>query len=913
MISTLSQSQNTRTDRQKNSLLISGVAIFLFALLIRLWFNFLSPHVNNISIGDAGGYLNEARSIDLAIQYWFAYMHFASHASFVSLFLVLKTLPGAMSNLPLLTLTGPTYPLFLYACYALIGSPIGQDAWYMPVIVQCLISALTCVFIFLTGVKLWNKRVGQIAGVLSAIYPGFIISSGILFTETLACYLLAIVFWLAVEQITTPKSSVTENLLLGFLSNLLQLTRSMMLFVAITILPLSLFSKRGKQLLISIISIFTGLTLSMAPWLFWQHARLNQCKPFVDRVGTINYYIGNNTDFQGWISEPPPEEPRLYQASYSTLTVEAYQKNPHMWWSLQLDKPVRLFKSVWNDYRVCIGALQPQHLLLIHQLILLFGYIGICTALFTETEDQKHSTNRIAGRWILLITVLVHLPYAVFAPVPRYNITAMPSLILFAAAALYALAHTFQRHKKIFLTIALSVSSIVCIYILKYDLLKSLVAMLGEQYLWPSLILVMLTRSLVFIALAFYLYKFITYLQGNHKAARCITVILTIVILPFLSITTRAHGRWYGWIYQLNKPGDQITQTIIVPSTLSMSKSHSQVYLVIDADHAYDLMNDLQISINNHPLDLPIIPGIALTDFTEKLFRLGPYHYTDVIFDVLSQACGTDSLHVRQWYFIPVPPDLLKTSSSPVQITLKKNTGLMTRLHGSLCSKWGRLEMPSLTMYSFGKAFYGVGNSKGITDPRMDTKISLPIASQLASRQSTGKFGDPLVRLLVSRPSDNFQPMHAITNEPINVPDLETQHGQFSTAIKTVPDFRKQPLWLLRLRGKVHSASPAHPGIDINFTALDKDHHTFIHNTPWAPKIMNTTDTWQKFDIAIPFASSLFPHGMQKIGIDFYAKSPVLALTNRPIAESTTVRFKDVVVQIMSLPQNPLSLGYKIY
>ncbi len=913
MISTLPQLKSVDTDRQPNNLALSGIIIFLAALLIRLAFNFLSPHVNNISVGDAGGYLDEARSIDCAMKYWLSYMQFAWHPGIPSLFQVLKTFPIAMSNLPLLTLTGPTYPLFLYACYALTGNTIGQDAWFAPVAAQCFISALTCVFIFLTGFKLWNKRTGQIAGILAAVYPGFIIGSGILFTETMACFFLAIVCWLAIEQITTPKADITENLLLGFLSNVLQLTRSMMLFAAAAILPISLFQKRGKQLCIAVTAMAVGIILSMAPWLLWQQARLKQCKPFVDRVGSINYYIGNNTDFQGWISEPPPEGPRLYHASYQTLTTEAYQKNPHLWLSLQQDKPIRLFKSVWNDYRVSIGALLPEHLLLIHQLILLFAYIGICLASFTETSDQKHSTASVAGRWILLTIILAHLPYAFFAPVPRYNLTAISSLILFAAAGLYTITSGLKKSRNRTMLIILSISALVCIFILKYDLLHSLILIFGENKLWLALIFTLMTRASVFILLAFSLYKFIDYLQGNQRVAQITTIALTLTILPFLSVTTRSHGRWYGFLYKLTNPGEQIIQTLLVPPTLCQTKSQSQSYLVIDADHAYDLMNDLQISINNHKLDLPIIPGIALTDFTDKFFRLGPYHYTDVIFDVLSQACGTDSLHVRQWYFMPLPSDLLANSSGVVRIKLQKNTGAMTRIHGSLCSKWGRLEMPSLTTYSFGKAFYGVGNPRGITDPRVDTKISLANASQLASRQSTGTYGDPLIRLVVAKSSDNFQPMHTIVNEPIDVPDLGPSQLQFNTALKALPNFQRQPMWLLRLRGKVHSIGSAHPGIDINVTGKDKDHHTIIHNSPWSPKIMKTTVTWQKFDIAIPFATSVFADGLQKIAISFYAKSPVLALSNLPMAESTTVQFKNVDAQIISLPEAPLSFGYRVY
>jgi len=80
----------------------------------------------------------------------------------------------------------PLYPLFLSIFYLLRFNLFGIR------IVQCIISAITVVFVYLTGKKLFSERTGLWSGIIASVYPFFIFYNGFLLTETLFIFLTVI-------------------------------------------------------------------------------------------------------------------------------------------------------------------------------------------------------------------------------------------------------------------------------------------------------------------------------------------------------------------------------------------------------------------------------------------------------------------------------------------------------------------------------------------------------------------------------------------------------------------------------------------------------------------------------------------------------------------------------------------------
>ena len=82
---------------------------------------------------------------------------------------------------------GPAYPLFLAVVYVVSGRS------YVAVrFVQAIIGALTSIIIYLLGKRLFNKKTGLTASLISVLYYPFILQPAYLLTEVLFTFLLVL-------------------------------------------------------------------------------------------------------------------------------------------------------------------------------------------------------------------------------------------------------------------------------------------------------------------------------------------------------------------------------------------------------------------------------------------------------------------------------------------------------------------------------------------------------------------------------------------------------------------------------------------------------------------------------------------------------------------------------------------------
>lgn len=158
----------------------------------------------------------------------------------------------------------PAYPLFLAGIYKVFG-----QSYDVVRIVQAILSALTCVLIYLIARNLFNRKVALIAGLIIVIYPSFILQSTAILTETLFIFLLVLAMLCLV--LCLEKSSMKWGLVAGVSFGLATLTRPVALFFPILILPLVFLYKKKPPLLAAFknfILIIIAMFLIMSPWIF---------------------------------------------------------------------------------------------------------------------------------------------------------------------------------------------------------------------------------------------------------------------------------------------------------------------------------------------------------------------------------------------------------------------------------------------------------------------------------------------------------------------------------------------------------------------------------------------------------------------------------------------------------------------
>ena len=156
----------------------------------------------------------------------------------------------------------------------------------IPVAAQSLLSAATASLLYAIGTRVWNRQVGICAGILAALYPGFIVNCGRLYPETFASFLLVLVAYITVRELTSnDNSSPYQTLVLGALLACLQLTRSIMAVLTIALLPITFFQQNsGKQILATMLLVL-GFVVAVTPWLVFQKLAFGTASVVVDRVG----------------------------------------------------------------------------------------------------------------------------------------------------------------------------------------------------------------------------------------------------------------------------------------------------------------------------------------------------------------------------------------------------------------------------------------------------------------------------------------------------------------------------------------------------------------------------------------------------------------------------------------------------
>lgn len=710
----------------------SAAAIFLFALLIRICFNFQGEHINAFSSADAAEYLRYATAI--------------SKLNFFA--------PNFTPEWKEFVISGPTYPFALWLFDVLVQflttfkvEPFNPLNSTTPLIFQCIVSALTCVFIYCSTERLFNRPAAVAAAVISIFYPGFIVNTGRLYSETFATFLESACFMLFAMTVKADdtKRSWLPPLLLGVCLIALQLTRSaMLLFTGATfvfVLVSALINKQNgtKANLIPVLSLACGLVLSIAPWLVFQNQAFHKTSLVVDRVGQYNLFIGTNTSIQGFLSYPYPDGRGIENKSFGTLIKEAYNTSPNAFLRLMMDKPARLYKFPWNDYRAPILFFDTPWQIAYHQWLLLLAVLGLPLGFMVWTKDEG------LGRLYLLMAFAINLPYLAFITVPRYNLAAIPVLIIFAGLAITALAKLISQNSR-WAKVALLSGVFLLIYLrddvtgLGFFASSTIpgVTLLSVQPQEP------IQKGIIaaVAALVMFVGMFKLLLKGKSgKVALALTCLSAIAVLPLVAIPQRANGRFGENIITIDAP-----QEITLKGQIPTSGAYEN-WLLIDGDKGELLKDGVTIKINGIEQKSPLIPGLAAIDDWHYLkVRSDGFAYLECsyIFDCMTQAQGKTNLDVRQWYYLPIDAALAK-SGKPLQVEIvKKASGnkanpltlFAARQHN------GKVLKPTQNQYSWEKAFYGVENDRGLTDSRYDEKREARKDSQwqiLSTNQETKK------------------------------------------------------------------------------------------------------------------------------------------------------------------------------
>ena len=185
----------------------------------------------------------------------------------------------------------PLYPYFLAILYKIFGIN-----FLIPRIFQLLIGTLNCLIIQKIATRIFNKKVGDVAGIIATSYPLLIYFDLELLMPTILIFLILVGFYLILENVEKPASRFNW-FLIGVVWGFAVITRPNVLLFLI-FLPFWLRQRLKERTGLAVISGIIGVVVVIAPITIRNYAVGREFVPIAWQAG-INFYIGNNPHADG--------------------------------------------------------------------------------------------------------------------------------------------------------------------------------------------------------------------------------------------------------------------------------------------------------------------------------------------------------------------------------------------------------------------------------------------------------------------------------------------------------------------------------------------------------------------------------------------------------------------------------------
>jgi Dolichyl-phosphate-mannose-protein mannosyltransferase len=347
----------------------------------------------------------------------------------------------------------PGYPLVLAAIYTLFGRnlPLVRLA-------QAALGAATCALTYRLGTKVFDERVGRLAGTILAFYPGLAYMSWRIMGETLFIFLIVLALNIAVRMAARPR--MRDAVALGIVVGTAQLVKSNLFVFPAVLVVWSVLALKGSAR--RRLALAGGLSVGLLVL-----ALATPVANFLSTGGGAatlpgnagrTFWMANNPLADGYYifaeNEPAGKAfieangftQRLAQGSdfekdrlFGELGLLWIRENPEQFLVLCLKKLNNAF-GLFPRAVTLQGnpSAQAVHLLT-YGLIAPFALLGMLSA---------------GHRWrVCLPPFLVLFSYVlmvlIYYGTPRFTIIVIPVLAIFASSAIWICAHYVARARQI--------------------------------------------------------------------------------------------------------------------------------------------------------------------------------------------------------------------------------------------------------------------------------------------------------------------------------------------------------------------------------------------------------------------------------------------------------------------------------
>ena len=348
----------------------------------------------------------------------------------------------------------PLYPYALGVLFAVFG-----DGPYLPRLLQALLGALICLFVWTLGCKIFDASIGLAAGLATALYGPLIYFGGELLPALPALFLN---LWLL--YLLTTGTDDRRSFCAGILAGLAALTvTNILLFFPVLCIWLYWVRRRAgagtRHSLRAPVLLLLGSALAITPVTLRNWA-VGDDLVLISHDAGINFYIGNNPDYErttnissgrDWteLVEMPEREAGIDQPSAKSRYFFARS------WDYITTQPLNyLGLFAHKAYLFARGDEIPRNLDPYfarnnsHSLSLLlwkygiafpFGLVGPLALIGLYAFCHSPQSRTPEGRLLLLFLACYTLSVLLFFTTSRYRLPTIPVLLLLASCGVRAL------------------------------------------------------------------------------------------------------------------------------------------------------------------------------------------------------------------------------------------------------------------------------------------------------------------------------------------------------------------------------------------------------------------------------------------------------------------------------------------
>ena len=334
----------------------------------------------------------------------------------------------------------PFYAVFLAMVYKVFGHSYAAIR-----IIQIFLSSATVVFFYIIALKLFGRPAALLTGVLASIYMPFVVSSMLLYNETLFNFLLALICVIVVSAGT--ELGFLRAVSLGLLAALLTITKSTgILMPAILVityyLNIPFASKARNRFMVNAIAMALVFCSILAPWTARNYHLFGKMIPVSTNAG-INMYVGIRP-VDGKIFGLGPRDDIKNRADlieneadrsafYTRQAIKAYVEDPVR--AIKLTFMRMLFFFNFIDWEIMGGGVINYHFIF----FIPFAIAGMVVS----------AMKRRDAIFLVFVCGLFTSMVMIFQATPRYRLPIDGYLIIFASAVICDLVMR-KRYGKIF-------------------------------------------------------------------------------------------------------------------------------------------------------------------------------------------------------------------------------------------------------------------------------------------------------------------------------------------------------------------------------------------------------------------------------------------------------------------------------